>query len=113
MQDALYKVTGRLRDDMFSVVMSSGMTDNSAYGRIRDPPFGSSLSLGISDNLNDQNSLTESMDHLGISDIVDRPAPPPSLLASPVCFIFTALFLFFFFFFSLFYVSAYILCSSP
>ncbi|KAI3445797.1 hypothetical protein Pfo_002462 [Paulownia fortunei] len=88
-QDALYKVTGRLRDNMLSIIMSTGSgnrnslrAENSAYGEVKDPPpFGSHLSLGISDNLNEHKSLTHSMDRHGISNNIDRPQSP-SLLAS-------------------------------
>ncbi|KAK6135655.1 hypothetical protein DH2020_030592 [Rehmannia glutinosa] len=88
-QDALYKVTGRLRDNIFSVINSTGRgnfnslrTEDSAYGRVRDPPpFRSHLSLGITDNPNEHKSLIQSMDQLGISNDKDR-QPSPSLLTS-------------------------------
>ncbi|KAK6156758.1 hypothetical protein DH2020_011006 [Rehmannia glutinosa] len=88
-QDALYKVTGRLRDNIFSVINSTGRgnfnslrTEDSAYGRVRDPPpFRSHLSLGITDNPNEHKSLIQSMDQLGISNDKDG-QPSPSLLTS-------------------------------
>ncbi|PIN18651.1 PolyC-binding proteins alphaCP-1 [Handroanthus impetiginosus] len=86
-QDALYKVTARLRDNIFSNKMSTGggnrnfwRIENSSYGRVRDPPrFESHLSPGIPDNLNEHKSLTLSMDNLGISNNMDRPPSPRSL----------------------------------
>ncbi|XP_011087955.1 KH domain-containing protein HEN4 isoform X1 [Sesamum indicum] len=91
-QDALYKVTDRLRSNMFSIRMSTGSgnrnfsrTENSAFGRVRDPPpFGSQFSVGGSDNLNDLKSLSESMDHLGISNNIDQPSSPSSLTPTTV-----------------------------
>ncbi|KAG8368595.1 hypothetical protein BUALT_Bualt15G0061800 [Buddleja alternifolia] len=84
-QDALYRVTGRLRDNTFWIKMSNGNgnrnsmgADNRAYG----PPFGSHLSNSTSDNLNGRKSLTESMDRLGISNNINRSAVP-NLLESP------------------------------
>ncbi|KAL0384399.1 UNVERIFIED_CONTAM: KH domain-containing protein HEN4 [Sesamum radiatum] len=91
-QDALYKVTDRLRSNMFSIRMSTGSgnrnfsrTENIAFGRVRDPPpFGSQFSVGGSDNLSDLKSLRQSMDHLGISKNIDRPSSPSSLTPTTV-----------------------------
>jgi transcription antitermination factor NusA-like protein len=109
-QDALYNVTGRLRDNLFSGTPnnvgarsgSSILTDTSPYGRIRDPaPFGNYPSVGVSHSLSRHTTitqsmdpsvgvshglsrhtpLTQSMDHLGISHGLDRP-PSPRLWAS-------------------------------
>uniref|UniRef100_A0A2N9IAQ6 K Homology domain-containing protein n=1 Tax=Fagus sylvatica TaxID=28930 RepID=A0A2N9IAQ6_FAGSY len=109
-QDALYNVTGRLRDNLFSGTpnnvgarsVSSILTDTSPYGRIRDPaPFGNYPSVGVSHSLSRHTTitqsmdpsvgvshglsrhtpLTQSMDHLGISHGLDRP-PSPRLWAS-------------------------------
>jgi hypothetical protein len=111
-QDALYNVTGRLRDNLFSGTPnnvgarsgSSILTDTSPYGRIRDPaPFGNYPSVGVSHSLSRHTTitqsmdpsvgvshglsrhtpLTQSMDHLGISHGLDRP-PSPRLWASQV-----------------------------
>lgn len=111
MQDALYNVTGRLRDNLFSSThnnvgargSSSIIADTSPYGRIRDPvslgnhpSVGVSHSLsrhtitqstdplvGVSHGLGRHTPLTQSMDHLGISHGLDRP-PSPRLWASQV-----------------------------
>lgn len=108
-QDALYNVTGRLRDNLFSSTQnnvgargsSSILTDTSPYGRIRDPvslgnhpSVGVSHSLsrhtitqstdplvGVSHGLGRHTPLSQSMDHLGISHGLDRP-PSPRLWAS-------------------------------
>ncbi|KAK9988942.1 hypothetical protein SO802_029181 [Lithocarpus litseifolius] len=108
-QDALYNVTGRLRDNLFSSTQnnvgargsSSILTDTSPYGRIRDPvSLGNHPSVGVSHGLSRHTitqstdplvgvshglsrhtPLTQSMDHLGISHGLDRP-PSPRLWAS-------------------------------
>ncbi|KAG6406749.1 hypothetical protein SASPL_134358 [Salvia splendens] len=85
-QDALYKVTGRLRDNMFSNRMLNGnrnrnysRTDNDAYGIVRNrPAYGSHQSLADSDKTNEHKSLTQSMDHLAISNNNDRLLTPSS-----------------------------------
>ncbi|KAH6789927.1 hypothetical protein C2S51_004933 [Perilla frutescens var. frutescens] len=86
-QDALYKVTGRLRDNMFSTKILTGnrnrnssRTENGAYGVVRDhPAFGSHQSLADSDKAHEHKSLTQSMDHLAISINKDRLLSPSSL----------------------------------
>ena len=71
MQDALYNVTGRLRDNLFSSThnnvgargSSSIIADTSPYGRIRDPaPFGNYPSVGVSHSLSRHTTITQSMD---------------------------------------------------
>ncbi|KAF5448426.1 hypothetical protein F2P56_028962 [Juglans regia] len=109
-QDALYNVTGRLRDNIFSSTQnnvgarssSSVLSDTSPYGRLRDPvPIGSHPSVGVSHGLSRHASLTQctdpsvgvshslsrhttlsqSIDHLGSSHGLDLP-PSPRLWAS-------------------------------
>lgn len=103
-QDALYNVTGRLRDNLFSSTQnnlgtrssSSVFTDTSPYGRLRDPPpLGSHPSVGVSHSLGRHTTLTQStdpsvavshslsrhtinqsLDNLGISHGFDRPPSP-------------------------------------
>ncbi|XP_057976486.1 KH domain-containing protein HEN4 [Malania oleifera] len=86
-QDALCRVTGRLRDNLFPNTAqngagirsnSSAITDISPYGRVKDiASLGIHTSLGPSHSLNQQTSLARSMDHLGLSHGLDRPASPP------------------------------------
>jgi hypothetical protein len=103
-QDALYNVTGRLRDNLFSSTQnnlgtrssSSVLTDTSPYGRLRDPPpLGSHPSVGVSHGLSRHTTFTQStdpsvavshslsrhtinpsIDNLGISHGFDRPPSP-------------------------------------
>lgn len=87
MQDALYNITGRLRDNLFSnTVNNSGrrnssavLTDTSPYGRLRDPApigFQPSSSVGVTHGLGRHTTLTQSMDHLGLSHNLDHPSSP-------------------------------------
>ncbi|KAL8541782.1 hypothetical protein ACS0TY_002875 [Phlomoides rotata] len=84
-QDALYKVTGKLRDNIFSTTILTGngnrnssRTENGSYGRsINHPP----LSVGNSENHDDHKSLIQSVDHLAISSNNDR-LPSPSVFTS-------------------------------
>ncbi|XP_024165108.1 KH domain-containing protein HEN4 isoform X2 [Rosa chinensis] len=86
-QDALYNITGRLRDNLFSnTVNNSGrrnssavLTDTSPYGRLRDPAptgFQPSSSVGVTYGLGRHTTLTQSMDHLGLSHNLDHPSSP-------------------------------------
>ncbi|KAL1534386.1 KH domain-containing protein HEN4-like [Salvia divinorum] len=85
-QDALYKVSGRLRDNMFSNRMLNGnrnrnysRTENDAYVIVRNrPAYGSHQSLADSDKTNEHKSLTQSLDHLAISSNNDRLLTPSS-----------------------------------
>ncbi|KAK9287451.1 hypothetical protein L1049_015872 [Liquidambar formosana] len=87
-QDAVYHVTGRLRDNLFPSKPlndagtrsgSSVITEISPYGRVRDPAsLGLQSSVGISHSLNRHTSLTQSMDHLGLSRNLDHPTSPRS-----------------------------------
>ncbi|KAL0365223.1 UNVERIFIED_CONTAM: KH domain-containing protein HEN4 [Sesamum angustifolium] len=90
-QDALYKVTDRLRSNMFSIRMSTGggnrnfsRTENSAFGSKGSTSIWITVSVGGSDNLNDLKSLRQSMDHLGISNNIDQPSSPSSLIPTTV-----------------------------
>ncbi|PRQ24476.1 putative K domain-containing protein [Rosa chinensis] len=86
-QDALYNITGRLRDNLFSnTVNNSGrrnssavLTDTNPYGRLRDPGptgFQPSSSVGVTHGLGRHTTLTQSMDHLGLSHNLDHPSSP-------------------------------------
>ncbi|KAK9905236.1 hypothetical protein M0R45_000348 [Rubus argutus] len=85
-QDALYNITGRLRDNLFSsTVNNSGrrnsstlLTDTIPYGRLRDPApigFQSSSSVGVTHGLSRHTTLSQSMDHLGLNNL-DHPSSP-------------------------------------
>ncbi|CAK9178129.1 unnamed protein product [Ilex paraguariensis] len=90
-QSALYNVTGRLRDNLFpgkmlngpgTISSSSVISEFSPYGRVRDPPsLGFHPSVGVSHSLDRHGTLTQSMDHLGLTHNLDRP-PSPRLWAS-------------------------------
>ncbi|KAE8008327.1 hypothetical protein FH972_004848 [Carpinus fangiana] len=83
-QDALYNVTGRLRDNLFSSTQnnvgtrssSSVFTDTSPYGRLRDPPpLGSHPSVGVSHSLGRHATFTQSTDpSVGVSHSLSRHA---------------------------------------
>ncbi|KAM1790321.1 hypothetical protein ACFX12_034404 [Malus domestica] len=88
-QDALYNITGRLRDNLFSSTVSNSgrrssssmltATDTSPYGRPRDPAligFQPSSSVGVTHGLSHHTTLVQSMDHLGLSHSLDHPSPP-------------------------------------
>ncbi|KAM1890960.1 hypothetical protein ACFX14_034295 [Malus domestica] len=88
-QDALYNITGRLRDNLFSSTVSNSgrrssssmltATDTSPYGRPRDPAligFQPSSSVGVTHGLSRHTTLVQSMDHLGLSHSLDHPSPP-------------------------------------
>ncbi|KAM1242619.1 hypothetical protein ACFX2G_034955 [Malus domestica] len=88
-QDALYNITGRLRDNLFSSTVSNSgrrssssmltATDTSLYGRPRDPAligFQPSSSVGVTHGLSHHTTLIQSMDHLGLSHSLDHPSPP-------------------------------------
>lgn len=72
-QDALYNVTSRLRDNLFPGRVSNGagtrsssamIPEMSPYGIARDPSsIGSYTSMGISNNLNRHSAVTSSTDH--------------------------------------------------
>ncbi|KAF8406106.1 hypothetical protein HHK36_008186 [Tetracentron sinense] len=91
-QNALFLVTGRLRGNLFPGKMlniagyesysSSAIPETSPYGRARRPTTPRlHPSVGLSHTLDQQTTLTQSMDHLGLSHNLDRP-PSPRLLAS-------------------------------
>lgn len=95
MQDALYNITGRLRDNLFSsAVNNSGrrnsstlLTDTSPYGRLRDPApigFQPTSSVGVTHGLSRHTTLSQSTDHLGLNNL-DHPSSPRPW-ASQVCF---------------------------
>ncbi|XP_052205228.1 KH domain-containing protein HEN4 [Diospyros lotus] len=85
-QDALFKVSGRLRDNVFPSRMLNGAgtrssssmkIDTSAYERARDPSsLGLHTSVGASHSLTSHTNLTKSMDHLGLSYKYDHAASP-------------------------------------
>ncbi|KAI8532399.1 hypothetical protein RHMOL_Rhmol11G0212300 [Rhododendron molle] len=84
-RDALYNVTSRLRDNLFSSRITNGagtrssssvVTEASPYGRARDPSsLGLPKSVGVSHNFN-VHSVTHSMNQLGLSHHNDRPSSP-------------------------------------
>ncbi|PSS02785.1 KH domain-containing protein [Actinidia chinensis var. chinensis] len=84
-QDALYHVTCRLRDNLFpnrmpngaaTRISSSVITETSPYGRGRDPSsVGSHTPIGVSHNLS-KHAITQSLDHLDLSHNYDRPTSP-------------------------------------
>ncbi|KAJ4962643.1 hypothetical protein NE237_022582 [Protea cynaroides] len=87
-QDALLQVSSRLRDNLFPIktvvgnYTSSAIPEISFYGRGREPtPPRLYPSVGLSHDIDRQTSLTQSMDHLGLSHSFDRP-PSPRLWAS-------------------------------
>lgn len=91
MKDAVYNVTGRLRDNLFSGTLntagtrssSSVLTETSPYGRLKDhAPFEVHSSVAVSHNFS-QPTLTQGMDHLGLSHSLDCP-PSPKLWTAQV-----------------------------
>ncbi|XP_044489866.1 KH domain-containing protein HEN4 isoform X2 [Mangifera indica] len=83
--DAVYNVTGRLRDNLFSSSLnnagtrntSSVLADTSPYGRLREAAaVGLPSSVGVSHSGNRHPILTQSMDHIGFSHSLDRPSSP-------------------------------------
>lgn len=85
-KDAVYNVTGRLRDNLFSSTLntagtrssSSVLTETSPYGKLRDPaPLGVHSSVAVSHGFS-RPTLTQGMDLLGLSHSLDRPPSPRS-----------------------------------
>lgn len=95
MKDAIYHITGRLRDNLFSRMPSSLGTKSSSSVKIETSPYGKltdstapvSLrsSVGLSQNLSRHSTFTPGMDHLGFSHTYDSP-PSPRLWGSQVSF---------------------------
>lgn len=87
-QDAVFHVTGRLRDNLFpnktingagpgSYSFSTG-PDISPYEGLREPLSPVQYpSFGLSRNTDRQNTFTQGMDHLGFTHSLDRPRSPP------------------------------------
>ncbi|XWS39789.1 hypothetical protein CRYUN_Cryun18bG0084500 [Craigia yunnanensis] len=85
-KDAIYHVTGRLRDNLFSTTLksaaakrsSSVLTETSPYERLLDTaPLGLQASSGISHSLHRHTTLPlNSTDPLGLSHSFDRPRSP-------------------------------------
>ncbi|XP_050365807.1 KH domain-containing protein HEN4 isoform X2 [Argentina anserina] len=86
-QDALYNITGRLRDNLFSsTVNNSGrrksstvVSDSGPYGRLSNPaPIGFQLSssVGVTHSFSRHITLSQSMDHLELSHNLDHPSSP-------------------------------------
>lgn len=92
MQDALYNATGRLRENLFSGTLNSAgvrntlaLPDSSPYGRMRDSaPLGIHTSplVGVNHTFGRHATLTQSMDHLGLSQTLDRLPSPTRAWAS-------------------------------
>lgn len=83
----MYNVTGRLRDNLFSSVLSNSGTRNgggtsvypetSPYGRVRDTaPLVRSTPVGTSHGSFMQHSTAQSSDDLGLSHSLDSPSSP-------------------------------------
>ncbi|XWS68219.1 hypothetical protein CRYUN_Cryun04dG0072100 [Craigia yunnanensis] len=85
-KDAIYHVTGRLRDNLFSTTLksaeakssSSVLTETSPYERLLDtPPLGLQASSGVSHSLSRHTTLTmNSTNPLGLSHSLDHPHSP-------------------------------------
>ncbi|KAI6678335.1 hypothetical protein NL676_039131 [Syzygium grande] len=84
-QNALYNITGRLRDNirpsssnnLESRMASSVLAETSPYGRLKDPvALGLDTSPGISPGLSRYTTLTPSTDQLGLRHHLDHPSPP-------------------------------------
>lgn len=82
-RDALYNITGRLRNNLFSIRMlnapgrgSSSKIDINPYGRGLGPPSLGHSSGAASHNANQHTTLTQSMDNLRLSHGKDRPSSP-------------------------------------
>ncbi|KDO53983.1 hypothetical protein CISIN_1g009173mg [Citrus sinensis] len=91
-KDAVYNVTGRLRDNHFSGTLntartrstSSVLTETSPYSRLKDPAsFGVHSSVAVSHDFS-QPPLTQGMDHLGLSHSLDCPSSPKLWTAQTV-----------------------------
>lgn len=91
-KDAVYNVTSRLRDNLFSSSLqnagtrstSSVLADTSPYGRLRDSAsVGLPSSVGVSHTVSGHPTITQSIDHTGLSRSLDRP-PSPRLWTSQV-----------------------------
>lgn len=72
-RDALYSVTGRLRNNIFSSITSNGPGTRSTYAQ------------GNGYHSNENTNLTQSMDSLKLSSSIDHP-PAPGKWQSPVIF---------------------------
>uniref|UniRef100_A0A1D1Z8D9 KH domain-containing protein At4g18375 n=1 Tax=Anthurium amnicola TaxID=1678845 RepID=A0A1D1Z8D9_9ARAE len=84
-QDALFRVTGRLRDNALSAkvpnsagtgVHLSNLPQISSYGRNAHSSSRSHPAMGVPRTFDPRASLAHSMDHLGLSGNVDRPPSP-------------------------------------
>ncbi|KAL3515475.1 hypothetical protein ACH5RR_022377 [Cinchona calisaya] len=90
-KDALYHVTGRLRDNLFSVRLLNGagngssssfVTETGPFGRGRDQSLPRFLpSVGASNSHNQHKTLTRNMDNLTLSEKVNC-LPSPRLRTS-------------------------------
>ena len=86
MKDAIYHVTGRLRDNLFSITLksagakssSSVLTETIPYERLLDTsPLGLQASSGVSHSLSRHTTLPlNSTDPLGLCHSLDRPRSP-------------------------------------
>ncbi|XP_022763643.1 KH domain-containing protein HEN4 isoform X7 [Durio zibethinus] len=85
-RDAIYHVTGRLRENLFSTTLKSAgakssslvLTETSPYERLLDAtPFGLQVLSGVSHSLSRHTTLAlNRMDPLGLSHSSDRPRSP-------------------------------------
>lgn len=87
-EDAVYNVTVRLRDNIFPNKTLNGpgpgsysfstAPDVDPYARLREPISPVQYpSFGLPRNTDRQNTYTQGMDHLGFSHSLDRPRSPP------------------------------------
>lgn len=84
-RNALYNATTRLRDNIRATKLpSTFINEKKPYGRVRDPSRDGVLpSMNVPQSIKQQNTLTKSMENLGLSQSSDRP-PSPRLWASQV-----------------------------
>ncbi|XP_077216677.1 KH domain-containing protein HEN4-like [Tasmannia lanceolata] len=86
-QDALFHVTSRLRDNIIpgkvlngagaGIYPPSTIPETVLYGKVREPASsGLYSSFGLSHSLDRQSTLPHNMDHLGLSHSIDLPSSP-------------------------------------
>lgn len=77
-RSALYDVTSRLRDNIRATKLpSTFISEKKPYGRVRDSSrLGVLPSMNVPQSVKQQNTLTKSMENLGLSQSSDRPPSP-------------------------------------
>lgn len=81
MQNAVFLVTSRLRDNLLSNTVNIAGTRNSSipvdsFGRSRDDAAAVPSSVGVSHGPSQYPTLSQKFDRLGISHSADNPPPP-------------------------------------